>query len=173
LQRFASGAGLSLESRDFELPPEAAVIAMTDGCYGYMSNFQLMYLLISQMMRARDEQEWIERIKERISRVAGDDTSFSISFGSGGFPQLKQSLELRLSQMEPIAFLVETNPPNPLIIPHNASAYFELLDAIERRVVVDLATTAVEVSDAADSKSEVPSGMSALPLSPPPPVAEV
>jgi hypothetical protein len=172
LQRFASAAGLSLEMREFELPPEAAVIAMTDGCYGYMSNFQLMYLLISQMMRSRDESEWIERIKERISRVAGDDTSFSISFGSGGFARLRHSLELRLSQMEPLAFIVETSPPNPLIVPHNESAYFEVLDAVERRVATELAASAVKVSETTDAMSELPSDVSALPL-PPPPVAEV
>jgi hypothetical protein len=172
LQRFASAAGLSLESREFELPPEAAVIAMTDGCYGYMSNFQLMYLLVSQMVRSRDETEWKERIKARISRVAGDDTSFSISFGSGGFAQLKQALEPRLSQMEPIAFIVETDPPNPLIIPHIESAFFEVLRASDRQVASEGSIVSVGVSEATDAISEMPSDVSALPL-PPPPVAEV
>jgi hypothetical protein len=171
LQRFASAKGLDLEARDYELPPEAAVIAMTDGCYAYMSNFQLMYLLVSQMARSHDEMEWRNRIRERISRVAGDDTSFSISFGRGGFAQLKQNLELRLSQMEPLAFVVETSPPNPLIVPHNESAYFELLDAVERRVDAERATASVEVSDAIDVMAELPSAVSAVAL--PPPVAEV
>lgn len=132
LQRYASAAGLNLDSKDFELPPEAAVIAMTDGCYGYMSNFQLMYLLVSQMVRSRDENDWKERIQERISRVAGDDTSFSISFGSGGFESLKREMEPRLSQMEPLAHIVESKPPNPLIVPHQVSAYFDVLDASDR-----------------------------------------
>lgn len=172
LQRFVSAAGLDLESRDFVLPPEAAVIAMTDGCYGYMSNFQLMYLLLSQMVRSRDEFEWRERIKERISMVAGDDTSFSISFGSGGFAQLKQSLEPRLSQLEPIAFIVETNPPNPLIIPHTDSAFHEVLDAAERQIASETTTTEVVLSDTATPIPSVTSESATAPL-PPPPKAEV
>jgi len=167
LQRFASASGLNLESREFVLPPDAAVIAMTDGCYGYMSNFQLMYLLVSQMVRSRDETEWKERIKARISRVAGDDTSFSISFGSGGFARLKQALETRFSQMEPIAFIVETDPPNPLIVPHIESAFFEVLSASDRQVASENSIVSVGVSEATGSTPDVPPVAESTPLPPP------
>lgn len=156
LQRYASAGGLNLETRDFDLPPESAVIAMTDGCYGYMSPFQLMYTLVSQIVRSRDEDEWKVRIRAKISGVAGDDTSLAISFGEGGFTRLKQSLEPRLEQMEPIAFVVETDPSNPLIVPHNEGFYFEFLDAQRKKAEPSTLDVLSLSSEPTGSESEPP-----------------
>jgi len=128
LSRYASAEKFELEERDFLLPPAASVIAMSDGCYGYMSHFRLMYLLMTHMVRSRHVEDWIERVKRSISKVAGDDTSFAITLGEGGFKALQEQIEVRLDQLEAIAHLVETSPSNPYVLPHGDSAYYELLD---------------------------------------------
>jgi len=133
LSRFASADGLELEESDFNLPPSAAVIAMTDGCYGYMSPFRLLYTLVKHLVRSRDAEEWILRIQTDISSVAGDDTSFAISFGEGGFVACQQEAEKLLDYLEPIAHIQEVSPPNPYIVPFEESAYMELLVNQENR----------------------------------------
>lgn len=133
LSRYASAERLELEERDFLLPPAASVIAMSDGCYGFMSHFRLMYLLMTHMVRSRYVEDWIERVNLSISKVAGDDTSFAITLGEGGFRALQEQSEARLDQLEAIAHLVETSPSNPYVLPHGDSAYYELLDCDDRR----------------------------------------
>lgn len=133
LSRYASAERLELEEREFLLPPAASVIAMSDGCYGYMSHFRLMYLLMTHMVRSRYAEDWIERVKLSISKVAGDDTSFAITLGEGGFKALQEQSEARLDQLEAIAHLFETSPSNPYVLPHGDSAYYELLDSDDRR----------------------------------------
>lgn len=133
LARYASAEKLDLDQREFLLPPAASVMAMTDGCYGYMSHFHLMYLLMSKMVRSRNVEEWIERIKFAISAVAGDDTGFALTLGEGGFAALKQRVEPLLDQLEPLAHLVETSPPNSYVMPYKNSAYYELVDEDDLR----------------------------------------
>jgi hypothetical protein len=133
LARYASADGLELEESDFVLPSGAAVIAMTDGCYGYMSPFRLLYTLVKHMVRSRDAEDWILRIKDDISTAAGDDTSFAISFGKGGFAALRQEAEKLLEYLEPLAHLRETSPANPFIVPFDESAYLELREEHKRR----------------------------------------
>ena len=133
LSRYASAVTLDLEERDFLLPPSASVIAMTDGCYGYMSHFRLMYLMMRDMVRSRDVEEWIARVRDVISACAGDDTSFAITIGQGGFKALQQQSEARLDQLQPIAHLLDASPPNPYVVPHQDTAYYELMDEDDRR----------------------------------------
>jgi len=133
LSRYASANTLDLEERDFLLPPATSVIAMTDGCYGYMSHFRLMYLMMSLIVRSRAVEEWIERVRAAISARAGDDSSFAITLGEGGFRSLQQQCEARLDQLEVIAHLVETSPPNPYVLPHDDSRFYEFLDADDQR----------------------------------------
>lgn len=133
LSRFASADGLELEESDFNLPPSAAVIAMTDGCYGYMSPFRLLYTLVKHLVRSRDEEDWIGRIKKDISAAAGDDTSFAISFGEGGFEECRKQAEKSLDSLEQVAHIQELSPPNPYIVPFEDSAYLKLLINHETR----------------------------------------
>lgn len=133
LSRFASADGVELEESEFVLHPGAAVIAMTDGCYGYMSHFRLLYTLVKQLVRSRDADDWILRIQNDISAVAGDDTSLAISFGEGGFEACRREAEKLLDYLEPLAHLQEVSPANPYIVPFDASAYLELLVEHERR----------------------------------------
>jgi len=133
LSRYASAERLELDERDYLLPPAASVIAMSDGCYNYMSHFRLMYLLMTHMVRSRYVEEWLERVKIAISKVAGDDSSFAITLGEGGFKVLQQQSEARLDQLEAVAHIVETSPSNPYVLPHEDSAYYELLDDDDRR----------------------------------------
>jgi len=150
LARYASAEGLELEESDFVLPAGAAVIAMTDGCYGYMSHFRLLYTLVKHIVRSRDAEEWILRIEDDISRAAGDDTSFAISFGKGGFAALREEAEKLLEYLEPLAHLREVSPANPFIVPFDESAYLDLLVEHERRrqsvAVQAKISTAVESS---------------------------
>jgi len=98
-----------------------------------MSPFRLLYTLVKHMVRSRDAEDWILRIKDEISSAAGDDTSLAISFGKGGFAALRQEAEKLLEYLEPLAHLREVSPPNPLIVPFEESAYLELLVEHERR----------------------------------------
>ena len=133
LSRYASAERLELDERDYLLPPAASVIAMSDGCYNYMSHFRLMYLLMTHMVRSRYVEEWLERVKIAISKVAGDDSSFAITLGEGGFKVLQQQSEARLDQLEAIAHIIETSPSNPYVLPHEDSEYYKLLDDDDQR----------------------------------------
>jgi len=157
LARYASADGLELEESDFVLPCGAAVIAMTDGCYGYMSPFRLLYTLVRHMVRSRDAEDWILRIKDDISTAAGDDTSFAISFGKGGFAALRQEAEKLLEYLEPLAHLREVSPPNPFIVPFDESAYLELRNEHKRRQELGAAHEKVS-TPVMSAASETPRG---------------
>ena len=90
LSRFASAAGMDLDFHSVSVGPHSAVLAMTDGCYGYMSDFDLMYLLVNTLQLARDLDEWIHMLENQISAKAGDDAALSISLGVGGFKRLRE-----------------------------------------------------------------------------------
>ncbi len=133
LKRFASSTKLDLDHREYDLPPSSAVIAMSDGCYAYMSPLRLMFLLTQEMRFARNSDEWILAIRSRISSVAQDDTSFAISFGEGGFDALRERLTDYYLELSPLMYIPERVKPNRLVLPHNSGQFEELFDENERR----------------------------------------
>lgn len=133
LARFASTAGLDLEEREYSLSSSSAVIAMSDGCYAYMSPYRLLLLLIQEMKFARNVEEWIESIKTKISAKAGDDSSFAISFGEGGFEALRERVADVYSELEPLMYVPEGTKPNRYVLAHHANLFEELFDENERR----------------------------------------
>ena len=133
LDKFASSSGLNLDQREYELPREAAVIAMTDGCYGYMTPFQLMLLLIKRLQFSKNYEDWLSAIKSDIVAVAGDDASFAISFGEGGFDALKMATSKIYANLEPLIFAPEGPNLNPFIIVHDPSKYSAFFENCEAK----------------------------------------
>lgn len=133
LSKFASVAGLDLDEREYYLRPSAAVIAMSDGCYGYMTALRLMFLLTQEMRFARNCDEWMLKIKNRISAVAGDDTSFAISFGEGGFDALREQVADLYLELEQIIYVPESKKPNRFVLAHDSRQFESLFDENEAR----------------------------------------
>ena len=133
LQRFASSSDVNLDEREYILPPGAAVIAMTDGCYGYMTPFQLMFVLIKRLQVSRNCEEWISAVQDDIVAVAGDDASFAISFGVGGFDALKEQTATIFDNLVPLVFAPEKPEPNPFIVLHDKRKYEEFFLASEAK----------------------------------------
>ena len=110
LGRFASASGLDLEYHSVLAGPHSAVIAITDGCYGYMSDFDLMYLIVNSLQLSRDIDEWILIMKQQISEKAGDDAALSISLGVGGYQRLRQLTASRLDEFHDLRNVPQNNP---------------------------------------------------------------
>lgn len=110
LSRFASAAGMDLDFHSVSVGPHSAVLAMTDGCYGYMSDFDLMYLLVNTLQLSRDLDEWIHMLENQISAKAGDDAALSISLGVGGFKRLRELTASRLNDFHDIRNVPQISP---------------------------------------------------------------
>jgi hypothetical protein len=110
LGRFASASGLDLEFHSVLTGPHSAVIAMTDGCYGYMSDFDLMYLLVNTLQLSRDLDEWVQMLEQQISARAGDDAALSISLGIGGYKRLRELTASRLNDFHDIRNVPQYSP---------------------------------------------------------------
>lgn len=67
------------------------ILCATDGCFGYYPTPMHFEYIIKECLRiATDEMDWQEKIKERIQKVTGDDTSLSlIGVGFSSFEELK------------------------------------------------------------------------------------
>lgn len=150
VERYASAAGLDLDELEYLLPSTSAVIAMSDGCYAYMTPFKLMLLLVKSLQFSRDQNDWVESVKNEISSVAGDDTSFAISFGEGGFEALKQRTKTLYQKLEPLMFIPETGETNPFILVHDKNQYQELFKENRQRCL----TKSEEVSPSSESLSD-------------------
>lgn len=150
VERYASAAGLDLDELEYLLPSTSAVIAMSDGCYAYMTPFRLLLLLVKSLQFSRDQNDWIESVKNEIFVVAGDDTSFAISFGEGGFEELKQRTKGLYKKLEPLMFIPETGESNPFILVHDKNQYQELFKENEQRC----STKSKEVSPSSESTSD-------------------
>jgi hypothetical protein len=110
LSRFASASGLDLEFHSVLVGPHSAVLAVTDGCYGYMSDFDLMYLLINTLQLSRDLDEWVLMLEQQITTRAGDDAALSISLGTGGYQRLRELTAFRLNDFHDIRNVPQNSP---------------------------------------------------------------
>ena len=133
LERYACTKGLDLEESEYSLPPSSAVIAMSDGCFAYMSPFRLLFLLIQEIRFARNIDEWIDAIKTKISSIAGDDCSFAISLGEGGFDALRERVADVYSELEPLMYVPQDIKPNRYVLTHQESMFEELFDETRNR----------------------------------------
>ena len=110
LSRFASASGLDLEFHSVLVGPHSAVLAITDGCFGYMSDFDLMYLLVNTLQLSRDLDEWVQMLEQQISARAGDDAALSISLGIGGYKRLRELTAFRLNDFHDIRNVPQNSP---------------------------------------------------------------
>ena len=79
LAQFVSASDLfALKESRHTLPEDAVVLAVTDGCFGYLdSPMHFEYLLLDQMVRAGTWEEWSAGIRQRFSQIASDDCSLA------------------------------------------------------------------------------------------------
>ena len=69
------------------------ILSATDGCFGYYPTpMHFEYVLKNCLIDAKDATDWGDKVKECITKVAGDDTSLSlIALGFASFDDLKQN----------------------------------------------------------------------------------
>jgi serine/threonine protein phosphatase PrpC len=84
----SASADFVLHERKLQLPPRCVLLAATDGCFGYVRTpLHFEYLLLSSMQRARDWQDWEERLGAEIIQITADDSTLSAAvIGWPDFP---------------------------------------------------------------------------------------
>lgn len=78
----------SLHAGQLVLPRDhGIVIAVTDGCFGYLSTpMHFEHLLLETMQQANNVEAWFGNLKESIGRTARDDYTlsiFAVGYGTG------------------------------------------------------------------------------------------
>src|SRR5690606_12481085 len=83
-----------------EVPTPFALLAATDGCFGYLSTpWHFEFLLLDALDDARDSERWQE-VTKRIAQVAGDDVSMGIALvGVDAYSALRSALRSRHRQL--------------------------------------------------------------------------
>ena len=73
------------------------ILCATDGCFGYYpSPMHFEYVLKQCLQKAKNEDDWKNRLLQNIKMVAGDDTSLSlIGFGFESFSKFKNMMTSR------------------------------------------------------------------------------
>lgn len=91
-----------LNHRTYYSNRPTAVIAATDGCFGYIPTpMDFEYLLLRSLLDARTPMEFEANLKQRILEVAGDDYTLGfMCFGFDTFSELQKSLESRCREVE-------------------------------------------------------------------------
>jgi len=99
-------ADIDFDLRHFSFRTKLPVILFvaTDGCYGYVNTpAHFEHLLISTLLKSKDDQEWGENISAALKPISGDDFSMSlICLGWDKFASIKSAFENRLKEVQEI-----------------------------------------------------------------------
>jgi len=130
LTRLATPSGLELDSfppigqGPLEIGRHSIVFAMTDGCYAYCTTFKLLLILLNELSRAANLNDWTERLRVTLSSFAGDDCSMAISLPPDiSFESLKELYEPTTQYIDDLRLVPETMPPNPFVSVHAEAAF--------------------------------------------------
>ena len=95
--------------RQIELPLPCAVLAATDGMFGYLrSPMDFEYMLLDCLMRASSLQEFEERFKSAVAKATGDDsTCIAAFYGWGSLNGMKQKLQARYDMLREIVRIMD------------------------------------------------------------------
>lgn len=104
----------TLHSRSVEIRKPCILFAATDGCFGYIpSPMEFESLLLEQLENARSLEEFEEKVRQELTKVAGDDfTLVGAVLGFGTFSNLKRSLGERCQKLKG-HYLSGIDPENP------------------------------------------------------------
>ena len=92
----------TLHCRTLEVREPCAILAATDGCFGYIPTpMEFEYTLLSALRSAKNVDELRKMIREAILSVAGDDFTLGwMSFFCGTYEKLQNAFAPRLEELE-------------------------------------------------------------------------
>ncbi len=98
----SSDGNYSLHYKRVELKAPCMVMAMTDGCFGYLPTpMELEYALEESLLQAESLDDWKEKLRSLFDEYAGDDYSFGFAgFGYGTFSGMQESMSSRCAHMK-------------------------------------------------------------------------
>jgi len=77
------------------------LISCTDGCFNYLpSPMHFEQMLVETFIEASTMVDWMDKIKERLSPIAGDDFSMAVLLNKSQWDELKVVLKKRLENIE-------------------------------------------------------------------------
>lgn len=99
-----------LRHLSFSTKSPVILFVATDGCYGYVNTpAHFEQLLISTLLKSKDDQEWGENISAALEPISGDDFSMAlICLGWNKFTSIKSAFENRLKEVQEIISPVDT-----------------------------------------------------------------
>lgn len=91
---FCSDRKVRIHCRTVRIKPPFAVLAATDGCFGYVSTpMEFEGMILGNLMSANSPAQWESMLAEQIGRFAGDDHTLCLAaFGYRKFANLQNSL---------------------------------------------------------------------------------
>lgn len=87
-----AGKPMNLHVGTFPVKPPFAILAATDGCFGYFSTpMEFEGALLQTLQQAQSPEAWENLLAQRLGAVAGDDYTLSLAaYGFGSFAALQQ-----------------------------------------------------------------------------------
>lgn len=99
-------ADIDFELRHLSFRTKLPVILFvaTDGCYGYVNTpAHFEQLLISTLLKSKNEEEWGENISAALEPISGDDFSMAlVCLGWNKFANIQSTFENRLKDVQEI-----------------------------------------------------------------------
>jgi Protein phosphatase 2C len=94
----SADAPFTMESAECTLAAPCILLAVTDGCFGYIPTpMHFEALLLASLLAARSCDGWRDRLRERIVAIAGDDASLAgIAVGWSNYRALRRTFAERL-----------------------------------------------------------------------------
>ena len=109
---FCSDRKVRVHCKTVRVKPPFAVLAATDGCFGYVSTpMEFEGMLLQTLCNAGSVEQWESELAAQIGAVAGDDHTLCLAaFGYKSFAALRQSLsgryeQIRKAYLEPVSRL--------------------------------------------------------------------
>lgn len=98
---FCSDRRVEVHCATVEVRPPFAVLAATDGCYGYVSTpMEFEGMVLQSLQGAQTPEQWENAMARLIGSVAGDDHCLCLAaFGYGSFGALKDAFRERFAHL--------------------------------------------------------------------------
>lgn len=94
---FASDRSVRLNCNQVRVKPPFAVIAATDGCYGYVTTpMEFEGMILRTLQGSFSAAQWEQELADTMGSIAGDDHTLCLAaFGYDSFEALQRSLAAR------------------------------------------------------------------------------
>ena len=99
---FCSDRPVELHCRTVRMGEPFAVLAATDGCFGYLTTpMEFEGILLATLLKAKCAAEWEETLADLIGQVAGDDHTLCLAaYGFGNFGTLQRRFSARYDYLK-------------------------------------------------------------------------